>query len=92
MTTKVMPITEQVLDGCTRLKAAVVKLKAKGCVVVKALVVGKNPIITIEPPPERAKLGGETWRRSEGAGGRELVTYLANFELCRVQWTVARRV
>lgn len=81
--------TEQVLDGCTRLKAAVVKLKQRGCVVLGAFVPGKNPTITIEPPHDPALRGkGESWKRREGAGGRELVTYMALFENCRVEWTL----
>lgn len=86
---KALMSTEQVLDGCTRVKAAVIKLKARGCVVLKAWIPGKNPTITIEPPRDTNLLAkGETWRRREGAGGRELVTYIAMFENCRVEWTL----
>lgn len=89
MEKKPVSSTEQVLDGCTRLKAAVVKLRAMGCTVLKAWVPGKNPIIRIEAPADvRLRSSAETKKREVGAGGRELVTYVALFELCRVEWTM----
>lgn len=79
---------EQILDGCTRLKVCVVALKRLGCSVSQATVGGKHPKIVIDPPTS-PELAGETVTQWVGAGGRRMVTYVALFLHCRVEWTRA---
>lgn len=81
-------LTEHVLDGCTRAKQAAVALKRLGCHISSVSVGGKNPKITIEAPgAPMSDLHGETKSQWVGAGGHRMVTYLALFMNCRVEWT-----
>lgn len=80
--------TEQVLDGLTRAKQAVIILKRLGCSILQVDVGGKNPKLIIQPPVKPIDgLQGETRLSWLGAGGRELVTYVALFGGCRIEWT-----
>lgn len=82
---------EHILDGCTRVKLAVIALKRMGVHVLGVTVPGKNPKIMIEPPAHPIpELNGESVSQWSGAGGRRMVTYIAFFQFCRVEWTKAR--
>ncbi len=80
--------TEQVLDGLTRAKQAVITLKRLGCSILQADVGGKNPKIVIEAPAKPIEgLTGETRLQWIGAGGARMVSYVALWMNCRVEWS-----
>lgn len=80
--------TEQVLDGLTRAKQAVITLKRLGCSILQADVGGKNPKIVIDPPKTDIEgLKGETRLHWIGAGGARMVGYVALWMNCRVEWS-----